>query len=122
MTDRTMYDNEPWAAVARAVGIEPTCTESQARSVARYAAAEIERLRAEYHRLRVAHGSLKKRERDADSLLTDIEEYFDAYADGDEAGPNREAVLMQRCADWLGPVPDLASKRAALSETEGKYR
>ncbi len=76
----------------------------------------------EIQRLRGSLERLKKRERDADGLLTDIEEYFDAYADGDEDGPNREAVLMQRCADWLGPVPDLASKRAALSETEGRYR
>lgn len=73
------------------------------------AADEITRLRAENERLR-------KRERAADNLLTEIEDYFDQYADGDEDGPNREAGLMAMCTDWLGPV--VPRNRAALSDTE----
>jgi len=70
--------------------------------------------------LRSDNARLKKRERAAEDILTEIESYFDEYADGDEDGPNREARLMALCAEWLGPVPDTLRPPTAVLEPEGR--
>ena len=41
------YDEEPWAAFVREIGLEPFETESQASRVAGFAAAERDRLKTE---------------------------------------------------------------------------
>ena len=41
------YDEEPWAAFVREIGLEPVETESQASRVAGFAAAERDRLQAD---------------------------------------------------------------------------
>lgn len=44
MVNKNMYDNEPWAALVRECGLEPTDTEMQARTVARHATTKLESL------------------------------------------------------------------------------
>ena len=41
------YDHEEWAKLVRQIGLEPVETEGQARTVAKFAATEIARLRVQ---------------------------------------------------------------------------
>lgn len=55
---RTMYDDEPWAKLARGAGFEPFDTESSARSAFRFCADRIAELEAEVAELRAENDRL----------------------------------------------------------------